>query len=53
MKNSLIALNILFGVNSVSLFNILFGMHYLVILNILFEFTDKFQKPKSLSEFLE
>ena len=37
MKNRLIVLNILLGINSVSLFSILFGMHYLVALNIFFE----------------
>ena len=36
VKNSLIVLSILFGMNSVSLFGILFGIHYLVVLNILF-----------------
>ena len=37
MKNRLIILHILFGMNSVSVFSILVGMHYLVALNILFE----------------
>ena len=36
VKNGLIVLSILFGMNSVSLFGILFGIHYLVVLNILF-----------------
>ena len=37
MKNNLIALNILFGMNSVSLSSIWFGIPDLVVLNILFE----------------
>ena len=37
MEKSLIVLNILFEMNSVSLFSVLFGMHYLLVLNILFE----------------
>ena len=37
MKTSLIVLNILFAMKSVSLFSILFGIHNLVVFNILFE----------------
>ena len=37
MKNSLIVLNILFEMSSVSLFSILYGIHCLVLLNILSE----------------
>ena len=37
LKNSLILLNILFGMNFVILFNSLFGMNGMVVLNILFE----------------
>ena len=37
MKNNLIVLNILFGMNSVSLCSIWFGILDLVVLNILFE----------------
>ena len=37
MKSSLIALNIVFRMNSVSLCSILFGMYYLIVLRILFE----------------
>ena len=37
MKSSLIALNIVLRMNSVSLCSILFGMYYLIVLRILFE----------------
>ena len=37
MKSSLIALNIVLRMNSVSLYSILFGMYYLIVLRILFE----------------
>ena len=56
MKNSLIALSILFGMNSVSLFSILFETHCLVVLNILFEVNSQInsrdlnQKVNSFSE---
>ena len=49
MENSLIVLNLLFGMNSVSLISILFGMHYLIVVLFWNEFTDKFQEPASLS----
>ena len=37
MKSNLIALNIVFRMNFVSLCSILFGMYYLIVLRILFE----------------
>ena len=42
MKNSLIILNILFEMDSVSLFSIFLGMHYLVVLLNIFEFEHEF-----------